>query len=351
VGRDRHVTLDAHLVVRRGRFTVDVELTVPDGAVLGVLGPNGAGKTTALRALAGLEPLAAGHVTLDGVDVTTAPPEQRDVGVVFQDYLLFPHLTALDNVAYGPRARGMRRAAARADAGGWLAKVGLAEYAGHRPRQLSGGQAQRVALARALAARPRLLLLDEPLAAQDAGTRLGLRTDLRRHLTSYGGPAVVVTHDAVEAMVLTDSLVVLEGGRIVQSGRPAEVARRPRTGYVARLLGLNLYRGTARDGTVTLDGGGSLIVPGTAAGAVHVALRPSAVALHRSRPDRASPRNVWAGRVTGVEAVGDRVRVAVGGRPDVLADVTTDAVAELDLAAGAEIWVSVKATELSVYPV
>jgi molybdate transport system ATP-binding protein len=207
-----------------------------------------------------------------------------------------------------------------------------------------------VALARALAARPRLLLLDEPLAALDAGTRLVLRTDLRRHLTSYGGPTVLVTHDAVEAMVLTDHLVVLEGGRIVQSGRPAEVARRPRTDYVARLLGLNLYRGTARGTTVTLPDG-SLTLASPAAGEVHVALRPSAVMLHRTRPEHASARNVWAGRVAGVEAVGDRVRVAVGGRPDVLADVTTDAVAELDLAAGAEIWVSVKATELSVYPV
>ncbi len=344
------MSLEAHLVVQRGRFTVDVELSVPDGAVLGVLGPNGAGKTTALRALAGLEPLARGHVTLDGADVTAAPPEERDVGVVFQDYLLFPHLSALDNVAYGLRARGVRKAAARADATGWLDQVGLADHAGHRPRQLSGGQAQRVALARALAARPRLLLLDEPLAALDAGSRLVLRTDLRRHLVSYGGPTVVVTHDAIEAMVLTDSLVVLEGGRIVQSGRPADVARHPRTDYVAKLLGLNLYRGRADGDRVGLTGGGELVLAEAARGDVYVALRPSAVALHRDRPEHSSPRNVWAGRVAGVEAVGDRVRVAVTGPPDLLADVTTDAVADLDLAAGAPVWISVKATEVAVYP-
>jgi molybdate transport system ATP-binding protein len=344
------VSLDARLVLRRGQFTVDVAVAVADGEVLGVLGPNGAGKTSVLRALAGLEPLTDGHVTLDGEDLTGRPPEDRYVGVVFQDYLLFPHLTALDNVAYGLRAGGMGKAAARRDAAGWLAQVGLSDHAGHRPRKLSGGQAQRVALARALAARPRLLLLDEPLAALDAGTRLVLRSDLRRHLTSYGGPTVLVTHDAVEAMVLTDHLVVLEGGRIVQSGRPAEVARRPRTDYVARLLGLNLYRGTARGTAVTLADG-ELTVAEPASGPVHVALRPSAVALHRTRPEHSSPRNVWSGRVAGVEAVGDRVRVAVGGRPDVLADVTPDAVADLDLAAGAEVWVSVKATELTVYPV
>jgi molybdate transport system ATP-binding protein len=162
---------------------------------------------------------------------------------------------------------------------------------------------------------------------------------------------VVVTHDAVEAMVLTDSLVVLEGGRIVQSGPPAEVARHPRTDYVARLLGLNLYRGTARGHRVGLAGGGELVLADRASGEVHVAVRPSAVALHRDRPEHSSPRNVWAGRVRGVEAVGDRVRVALSGPPDVLADVTTDAVADLDLAAGAEVWVSVKATEVAVYPV
>jgi molybdate transport system ATP-binding protein len=345
------VTLDAHLVVRRGQFTVDIRLSVADGEVLGVLGPNGAGKTTALRALAGLEPVTGGHVRLDGRDVTAAAPEHRDVGVVFQDYLLFPHLSALDNVAYGLRARGVRKAPARADAAGWLEQVGLTDHAGHRPRQLSGGQAQRVALARALAARPRLLLLDEPLAALDAGTRLVLRTDLRRHLTSYGGPAVVVTHDAVEAMVLTDQIVVLEGGRIVQSGPPAEIARRPRTEYVARLLGLNFYRGSARDGRVELAGGGELVLAEHTTGDVYVALRPSAVALHRTRPEQSSPRNVWSGRVSGVEAVGDRVRVAVAGPPDVLADVTPEAVADLDLGAGAQVWVSAKATESLVYPV
>jgi molybdate transport system ATP-binding protein len=345
------VSLEAHLLVRRGQFTVDIELSVPDGEVLGMLGPNGAGKTTALRALAGLEPLTGGHITLDGVDVTAAPPEDRDVGVVFQDYLLFPHLTALDNVAYGLRTRGMHKARARADAADWLDQVGLTDHAGHRPRQLSGGQAQRVALARALAPRPRLLLLDEPLAALDAGTRLVLRTDLRRHLVSYGGPAVVVTHDAVEAMVLTDSLVVLEGGRVAQSGTPAEIARYPRTDYVARLLGLNFYRGAARGDRVDLTGGGELVPAEHVTGEVHVAVRPSAVALHRDRPEHSSPRNVWSGRIAGVEAVGDRVRVAVTGPPDVLADVTTDAVADLELATGAEIWVSVKATELTVYPV
>jgi molybdate transport system ATP-binding protein len=349
--------LDARVVVEQGTLRVDVAVTAPPGQVLGVLGPNGAGKSTLLRALAGLVPIEDGYVRLAGrvLDdpaggIRTAP-EQRATGFVFQDYLLFPHLSALDNVAYGLRARGVRRVAARARAVEWLDRVGLADHARHRPRQLSGGQAQRVALARALVLEPDLVLLDEPLAALDAGTRLSLRTDLRRHLTSYGGPAVVVTHDPVEAMVLADHLVVLERGRIVQAGRPAEIARRPRTDYVAGLVGLNLYRGEAQAGRVRLDGGGVLIdAEPSVSGPVYLALRPSAVALHRDHPGRGSPRNTWPGTVNGLEAVGDRVRIALTGSPDVLADLTPDAVADLDLAAGARVWVSVKASELTVYP-
>ena len=230
------MSLEAHLVVRRGQFTVDIELSVPDGEVLGMLGPNGAGKTTALRALAGLEPLTGGHITLDGVDVTAAPPEDRDVGVVFQDYLLFPHLTALDNVAYGLRTRGMHKARARADAADWLDQVGLTDHAGHRPRQLSGGQAQRVALARALATDPRLLLLDEPLAALDAGTRAEVRRDLRRHLQSFDGMRIMVTHDPVDAYALADRVAVMDSGRIIQLGSIAEVTARPRSRYIASLI-------------------------------------------------------------------------------------------------------------------
>jgi molybdate transport system ATP-binding protein len=350
--------LDARVLVRRGGFELDVAVAAVPGEVLAVLGPNGAGKSTLLRALAGLAPLASGQIRLgDRVldDTGTGrhtPAEQRGIGVVFQDYLLFPHLTALDNVAYGLRARGARRVAARRAALRWLHRVDLAEHAGKRPRQLSGGQAQRVALARALILEPRLLLLDEPLAALDAGTRLRLRTDLRRHLTSYGGPAIVVTHDAVEAMVLADRLVVLERGRIVQAGAPADVARHPRTDYVASLVGVNLYRGTARNGQVDLAGGGVLRCAEPAVtGPVYVALRPSAVAVHRQPPTPGSPRNTWAGTVSGLEAVGDRVRVAVAGAPPVFADITPAAVAELDLATADQVWLTVKASELVVYPI
>ena len=205
--------LDARLVVDREAFRLDIALRAAPGEVVALLGPNGAGKTTALRALAGLAPLTAGHLRLDGADLRRTPPESRPVGVVFQDYLLFPHLTALDNVAFGPRCRGAGKAEARAQAAEWLDRMGLAGHAGARPRRLSGGQAQRVAVARALATHPRLLLLDEPLAALDARTRLEVRAQLRRHLAAFEAVAVLVTHDPLDAMVLADRLVVVEGGR------------------------------------------------------------------------------------------------------------------------------------------
>jgi molybdate transport system ATP-binding protein len=347
------VTLAAHLVAARGAFTLDLALDVAAGEVVALLGPNGAGKSTALRALAGLVPIREGHITLEGVTLTgpgvSLPPERRRVGVVFQDYLLFPHLSALDNVAFGPRCAGRSKASARATAAALLDRMGLAEQASRRPAKLSGGQAQRVALARALATDPRLLLLDEPLAALDAGTRLTVRSDLRRHLVEFSGATVLVTHDALDAMVLADRIVVIEAGRVVQAGTPRDIVSRPRTDYVARLAGLNLYRGRAEAGTVRVEGGGTLVADGTEDGDVFVAFPPSAVSVHRTRPE-GSPRNVWPVTVAGVEPLTDRVRVEFAGRPAVAAEVTTIAAAELDLRPGEPAWVSVKATETHAYP-
>jgi molybdate transport system ATP-binding protein len=353
-------TLTAHVVVERATgFRLDAEVTVAPGEVLAILGPNAAGKTTVLRAIAGLVPLSAGRIAVGG-DVWDDPATgtwwdvaDRAAGLVFQDYRLFPHLSALDNVAFGARARGSRRRVAREAAAGWLERVGLADVARQRPAELSGGQAQRVALARALAADPAVLLLDEPLAALDARTRLELRSELRRHLTGFTGPSLVVTHDALDALVLADRIAVLESGRVVQTGRPADVARRPATEYVARLVGLNLYRGRMGiGGRVDLDGGGTLVAASgeEAAGArVLVAVPPSAVTLHAAHPPAGSPRNVWRGTVTGVELLTDRVRVAVDGAPPALADITPAALAELRLAPGSEVWLSAKATETAAY--
>lgn len=348
--------LDARVVVRRETFTLDVALGVAPGEVVAVVGPNGAGKSTLLRAVCGLEPLSDGHIRLGGTLVdepattTFVPPARRRAGIVFQDYRLFPHLSVLDNVAFGPRSSGRTASQSRSGASAWIERLGLAELAQRKPGALSGGQAQRVALARALASEPAVLLLDEPLAALDAGTRLDIRTDLRDHLRQFGGPTVLVTHDPLDALVLADRLVVLEAGAITQEGVALDVARRPASAYVARLLGLNLLRGTAHDGDVTVDGGGTLhVTDRTVSGPVLVAARPSAISLHLQEPE-GSPRNVWSGTVDGIESIGDRVRVTVAGAPTVMVDVTAAAVADLRVGRGDVVWLSAKATELEVYP-
>ncbi|HLS39405.1 MAG TPA: ABC transporter ATP-binding protein [Ornithinicoccus sp.] len=349
--------LAARLRVRRGNFELDLPLDVAPGEVVALVGPNGAGKTTALHALAGLLPLTDGRIELDGRVLDDparrilVPPERRPLGVVFQDYLLFPHLSARDNVAFGLRTRGVPRTEARRRAETWLERVGVGDLAGLRPSSLSGGQAQRVALARALAPGPRLLLLDEPMAALDAATRLTVRADLAHHLQDYDGAAVLVTHDPLDAMSLADRIVVLEDGRVVQEGAPVDVARAPRTEYVARLVGLNLLRGEGRGGVVELDEGGVVHLAEPAQGPVLVAFPPSAVVLHRHRPE-GSARNTWHGRVTALEQHAHTVRaqVAIDDGPSVLADVTAAAVAELGLGLGVPVWVSFKATETHAYP-
>ncbi|MFJ8082738.1 ABC transporter ATP-binding protein [Streptomyces sp. NPDC096205] len=342
--------LDARLIVDHAPFHLDVSLAAAPGDVLALLGPNGAGKTTALRTLAGLTPLTAGHLHLDGTPLEQTPPEARPVGVVFQDYLLFPHLTALDNVAFGPRCQGTPKAEARAQAAEWLARMGLADHATTKPRHLSGGQAQRVALARALAVRPRLLLLDEPLAALDARTRLEVRAQLRRHLADFEAVAVLVTHDPLDAMVLADRLVVIEEGHIVQEGTPSEIARRPRTDYIAQLVGLNLYRGEADGHTVRLDAGPTVTTTEHLTGPAFVAFPPSAVTLFGDHPTGSSARNLWQCEVAGLETHGDQIRVALTGDLPLAADLTTVAAAELDLHLGTKVWATVKATQTHAYP-
>ena len=357
-------TLTLDMAVRRSEFQLRVAATVKAGEVLGVLGPNGSGKTTLLRAIAGLAAVTEGSIRLgdtildDAATDTFVPAEHRPVGLVFQNYRLFPHLSVRDNVAFAARSGGAGRADARRHADRFLTQLDLTSFATRKPAQLSGGQAQRVALARALAADPAMLLLDEPLSALDARTRLEVRTELRRHLADFPGPVLMVTHDPLEAMVMTDRLLVIEDGLVVQQGTPAEVARRPATQYVARLVGLNLYPGTlaSADGTVQLSGGGSLTAalndprpsPHTD---VLVALRPSAISVHTERPDHASPRNVWAGTVAGLELLADRVRAQVDGRPSALVDLTPAAVADLGLIPGLPVWLSAKATEVDIYTV
>ena len=326
------------------------------GRTVAVVGPNGAGKTTLIKALAGLVHLEAGYVVLDGTVLdapgtkTFVPPEHRSVGVVFHHDALFPHMTALDNVAFGLRFRGTRGRAARRQADEWLERLGLGHVAGRRPRELSGGESRRVALARALAPQPKLLLLDEPLEGLDARTRRQIRHYLAQHVAAFGGAALLVAHQPLDALVLASELVVVEEGKVTQRGSADEIVGRPRTAFAAELVGTNLYRGTARGHTVELrPSGARLWTAGDDQGEVLAVVPPRAVALHRREPE-GSPRNVWQGPVTSVEKLAARVRVGVGGPLPVVAEVTAEAVAALALAVGDPVWVAVKASEVEVFP-
>ncbi len=347
------MSLEAHFVVRRPAHTTTVDLEAAPGEVVGLIGPNGAGKSTTLRALAGLLAVDDGEIRLHGTLLSGPgvhlPPHQRGVGFAFQDHLLFPHLTALDNVAFGRRSRGTSRTASRSHAADWLTRLDVGGLAGRKPRELSGGQAQRVAIARALASDPRMLLLDEPTASLDASGAMTLRTQLREHLRAFAGVSVVVTHTALDAMVLTDRIVVLDGGDIVQVGTPAQVAAQPRTEHVAALVGLNLVRGDAREGLIALPSGMTIVSSQQLTGPVFATFSPATVSLYTSRPE-GSPRNVWQGRVTSVAPHGDAVRVQVQSGTRLLADITPAALAALGLSSGSVVWATVKATEVTAYP-
>jgi molybdate transport system ATP-binding protein len=350
--------LDVDLAVRVGIFDLDVSFRADPGATVAILGPNGAGKTTLLRCLAGLQRIDRGSVAVDGMvwdapgDGVFVAPAERGVGVVFQEHLLFPSMSVVDNVAFGLRARGMPRPAARERAVALLDAVGLVDRARDRPAALSGGQRQRVALARALAVEPSLLLLDEPLAALDVTTRVEVRRELRRHLDALDdGVRLLVTHDPVDAFALAERVVVVEAGRVTHDGPLAEIAARPRTSYVADLIGVNLYSGLAGSaGRLAVEPDGvELVSAAKGAGPVFALVHPRAVSLHRERPT-GSPRNVWVAVVADVDLERDRARVRLDGRLPITAEITAASAVDLSLRPGDEVWVSIKATEVEVYP-
>lgn len=352
------MSLDAHIVVERTDLTVDVRLVVDTGATIALVGPNGAGKSTILRALCGLEPVTSGHITLDGVALSDSEdgpsmlPERRPIAMVFQDLLLFPHMSAMENVAFGLRSRGTRRSAARSTALEWLDRFGIAKLAERRPAALSGGEAQRVALARALATSPRLLLLDEPMSALDPGVRAAIRADLASLLVETDTTTVLVTHDPVDVHALAHRLVVIEHGQVVQTGSLLDVTAHPRTRHVADLVGAVLLGGTVTDGVLTTDDGAVLVVPPDAtAGRAFASIRPSAVTIHRARPE-GSARNAWPMTVAEVDARADRVRVRLTGdhRLELVAEVIPSGLAALGLTPGDTVWASVKASEVAVTP-
>ncbi|MGY4999063.1 ABC transporter ATP-binding protein [Streptomyces albidocamelliae] len=281
-----------------------LDLTVRPGEFLALLGPSGCGKTTALRMLAGFEHPDSGAVLVDGEDVTRVPAHRRDAGMVFQSYSLFPHLDAVDNVAFGLRMRKVRTAERRARAAELLELVGLGDKGARYPHQLSGGQQQRIALARALALRPRVLLLDEPLSALDAKVRLTLREEIRRLQQELGITTLFVTHDQEEALSVADRVAVMRAGRLEQCAGPAELYGRPATAFVAEFVGtMSRLPGELRDGTVEVLGQRLPAEGEVPDGAVDVLVRPEAVRLHTDERGGA--------RVVATAFLGAVVRVTV----------------------------------------
>ena len=328
------MTLDARLAVTRGPLSLDLDLTVPSGAVLALLGPRGAGKTTALEAVAGLVPLDAGHVrvgerTLDdtagGIHLKAA---ERGIGMVFQDYRLFSHLSVVENVEFGVRAQGMKKKPARDRAAEWLEAVGATNLADRAPSTLSNDEAQRVALARALAIEPSVLLLDEPLAGIEASLRMRVRGELAQRLRENGAATVLVTHDLVDALVLADSVIVLEEGRAVQAGTPVEIAASPSTQFVARLVGLNL--GPAPISSKLEEG-------------ISLAFAPSAVRVTRDRPRDDPSSHVWRATSPALEQLASlvRARATTPMYDTILADIAPTQLAGLNSALGTQVWMSV----------
>ena len=348
------MSLVARVGLDVGVRRIDLDLDAVAGETVALLGPNGAGKTSALRALSGLLALDRGRIELDGVvldDASTrtfVPSERRPVGVLFQDGALFPHLDAVANVAFGLRVRGRSRAEAAGVAREWLERLGVGDRASARPDALSGGEAQRVALARALAVEPQLLLLDEPLAALDQQVRADVRRDLRAHLADHPGVRVLVTHDPIDAAVLADRIVVIEAGTVVQAGTLTEITERPRSEWVAGLVGTNLLVGEAVGERVRLAHGGEVAIAEPARGPVFLAVHPHAVALAPERP-AGSARNVWPVTVVDVTGVGTRTRVRLAGPVALTAEITAAAVAELGIRPGTAVWAAVKATEVAVF--
>lgn len=348
--------LSAHLVVHHeDGFTLDAPMEIPAGHTTALLGPNGAGKSTAVAALAGLLPIEDGRIVLDDRvldsprDGVFVPAEQREIGVVFQGSLLFPHMSVEDNVGFGLRSRGVAAGETRRRVAEWLGRLDLADLGHRRPAELSGGQAQRVALARALIVDPHLLLLDEPLSALDVSSRATLRRVLAEHLGSFPGPRLLITHDPTEAFLLGDRILVIENGTVTQSGAAGDIRLRPRTRYAADLAGTNLLVGTARNGLLDAGGHSLRIADSHTDGPVLATVHPRAISLHLHQPE-GSPRNAWPTRVRLVEDLGDRVRLDVGPPLPLTAEVTPNAIRDLHIRQGSDVWVSIKATEITVEP-
>jgi molybdate transport system ATP-binding protein len=329
------------------RFRVEADIRLRGEApILILFGPSGAGKTTVLRCIAGLESLTSGRILVDGADWSNVPPQRRPVGYLFQEYALFPHLSVEKNVAYGARGQGIE---------GVLEKLDIAGLRHRKPSELSGGQQQRVALARALVREPKLLLLDEPFSALDVATRDSVRSEVVRVIRDLRIPAIVVTHDWVDALALGDEMVLMSQGRVLQSGTPQQVLTKPEHREVASAVGVEtVVSGRVKSraaGVLTLQVGTAELCAADAEGEeFHVCIRGEDVTLEKGRAEVSSARNHLKGIVREVSPAGILMKVSVDVGFELVALVTRQAVDDLSLASGSPVHAVFKASAVHLIP-
>ena len=336
--------LDARVILNRDSLTIDVELQLQHGEVIAVLGPNGAGKTSLLHALLGWLELESGWIMVNGEVIDSpdtdsyVPPQHRPFGMVFQDGLLFPHMSVEKNILFGAgKDFNLKPLAESLQANELLAKF---------PSELSAGERQRVAIARSLAARPKVLFLDEPFSALDIqGKRRG-RSLLKEALAIGVSGCLMVTHDLVDAFTLADRVMVIEEGKLTQLDVPDRIRSRPGSEWIADLVGWNYYEGIGEGSVVTLPHGTTIFTAqDDLDGPTSISINPASVSIFRSQPS-GSPRNSWLSSIQSIEILGGRARVSLVGEIDICADITITAANELRQLISSEVWVSVKATEV-----
>ena len=336
--------LDARVILNRDSLTLDVELQLQHGEVIAVLGPNGAGKTSLLHALLGWLELESGWIMVNGEVIDSpdtdsyVPPQHRPFGMVFQDGLLFPHMSVEKNILFGAgKDFNLKPLAESLQASELLAKF---------PSELSAGERQRAAIARSLAARPKVLFLDEPFSALDIqGKRRG-RSLLKEALAIGVSGCLIVTHDLVDAFTLADRVMIIEGGKLTQFDVPDRIRSRPGSEWIADLVGWNYYEGIGEGSVVTLPHGTTIFTAqDDLDGPTSISINPASVSIFKSQPS-GSPRNSWLSSIQNIEILGGRARVSLVGEIDICADITTVAANELRQSISSEVWVSVKATEV-----
>jgi len=342
-------------------FPLEIGFDVRPAETLVIIGPSGCGKTTTLNIIAGLLAPDEGTIVLgDRVLCNTEcgpclPTEKRNVGYVFQDFALFPHMSVLENVAYGLRARRRPGREVRKKVDDVLGLLGIEHLRAHRPGALSGGERQRVALARAIACDAEILLLDEPLGSLDAQTRNRVRGELQRMLRVVGRIAILVTHDYIDALTFGDQICVMDRGRVLQMGERQELLRHPRSRFVAELTGVNFFQGTIsgslRQGVAEVWVGDACLYAASSReelGDTLLAFFPTDVSVSRERPS-GSPRNVFESRVQEIVHMGDKVRILLNGAVPLCAEITAESLDKLSIRAGDTVYASVKATAIKTY--